>query len=70
MKVVIFKKDFIYLFMREAETQAVRGEAGFLWGLDPGSPGSRPEPKADAQPLSHPGVPIAGCLPLCNTFLS
>ena len=20
-------------------------------------PGSRPEPKADAQPLSHPGVP-------------
>ena len=26
-------------------------------GLDPGSPGSRPGPKADAQPLSHPGVP-------------
>ena len=26
-------------------------------GLDPGTPGSRPEPKADAQPLSHPGVP-------------
>ena len=23
-------------------------------GLDPGTPGSRPEPKADAQPLSHP----------------
>ena len=21
--------------------------------LDPGTPGSRPEPKADAQPLSH-----------------
>ena len=26
-------------------------------GLDPGTPGSRPELKADAQPLSHPGVP-------------
>ena len=25
-------------------------------GLDPGS---RPEPKADVQPLSHPGVPCA-----------
>ena len=27
-------------------------------GLDPRTPGSRPEPKADAQPLSHPGVLI------------
>ena len=26
-------------------------------GFDPGNPGSGPEPKADAQPLSHPGVP-------------
>ena len=26
-------------------------------GLDPGTPGSCPEPKADAQPLRHPGVP-------------
>ena len=26
-------------------------------GLDPRTPGSLPEPKADAQPLSHPGVP-------------
>ena len=25
-------------------------------GLDPGTPGSHPEPKADAQPLSYPGV--------------
>ena len=45
---------------REAETQA-EGEAGSLWeaqcGLDSGTPGSRPELKADAQPLSHPGVP-------------
>ena len=27
-------------------------------GLDPGTPGSHPQPKADAQPLSHPGVPL------------
>ena len=26
-------------------------------GFDPGTPGSCPEPKADAQPLSHPGTP-------------
>ena len=25
--------------------------------LDPRTPGSRPEPKAGAKPLSHPGVP-------------
>ena len=39
----------------EAETQA-EGEAGSPRGpdvrLDPGTPGSWPEPKADAQPLS------------------
>ena len=39
---------------REAETQA-KGEAGSIW--DPRTPGSRPEPKADAQPLSHTGIP-------------
>ena len=27
-------------------------------GLNPRTPGSRPEPKADAQPLSHPGAPV------------
>ena len=27
-----------------------------MWDSIPG-PGSHPEPKADAQPLSHPGVP-------------
>ena len=40
---------------REAETE---GEAGFhgqpVMGLDPRTPGSRPEPKADTQPLSNP----------------
>ena len=64
-------KDFIYLFMRdterererEAETQ-VEGEPGSMqgadMGLDPRSLGSRPELKADAKLLSHPGIP-----PIC-----
>ena len=26
-------------------------------GLHPGTPGSRPGPKAGAKPLSHPGIP-------------
>ena len=40
-----------------------RGEADSPLGgkpdarLDPRIPGSRPELKADAQPLSHPGIP-------------
>ena len=47
---------------REAETQA-EGEAGSLHrepdvGFDPGSPGSRPGPKAGAKPLRHPGIPL------------
>ena len=46
---------------REAETQA-EGEAGSMhWepdvGFNPGSPGSRPGPKAGAKPLRHPGIP-------------
>ena len=45
---------------REAESQA-EGEAGSLQGadvgLDPRTPGSGHELKADPQPLSHPGAP-------------
>ena len=40
---------------RQREKQAPCGEPDA--GLDPGTHGSRLEPKADAQPLSHPGVP-------------
>ena len=40
---------------RQGEKQALCGEPDV--GLDPGTPGSCLEPKADAQPLSHPGVP-------------
>ena len=47
---------------REAETPA-EGEAGSMHrepdvGFDPGSPGSRPGPKAGAKPLRHPGIPL------------
>ena len=46
---------------REAETQ-VEGEPGYMHrepdvGFDPGSPGSRPGPKAGAKPQRHPEIP-------------
>ena len=28
-------------------------------GFDPGSPGSRPGPKAGTKPLCHPGIPVS-----------
>ena len=40
---------------RQREKQAPSREPDVK--LDPRTPGSRPEPKADAQPLSHPGIP-------------
>ena len=40
---------------RQSEKQAPCREPNV--GLNPGSPGSCPEPKADTQPLSHPGIP-------------
>ena len=40
---------------RQREKQAPCREPDV--GLDLGTPGSHPEPKADAQPLSHPGAP-------------
>ena len=61
----IFKKYFICLFMRDAEREGQRhrprekqapcGKPDV--GLDPRTLGSHPEPKVDAQPLSHPGIP-------------
>ena len=54
LTISIFFKDFIHFFMRDterkAETQAERGTQSQF-------PGSHPGPKADAQPLSHPGIP-------------
>ena len=60
------KKDLMYFFTREREKERQRhGQREKPApckepnaGLDPGTLGSHPEPKADAQPLSHPGVPI------------
>ena len=39
---------------RQGEKPAPRREPDV--GLDPGTPGSCPKLKADAQPLGHPGV--------------
>ena len=57
---------------REAETQA-EGEAGSMHrepdvGFDPGSPGSRPGPKAGAKPLRHPGIPLCFFYFIINLF--
>ena len=41
---------------RQREKQAPWGEPDM--GLDPGTPGLRPGPKAGAKPLSHPGIPL------------
>ena len=42
--------------LRQRENQGPHGEPNVE--VDPGTPGSRPEPKADTQPPSHPGVPV------------
>ena len=48
---------------REAETQEERRREKQApcrepdAGLNPGSPGSHPGPKAGGKPLSHPGIP-------------
>ena len=50
---------------RQREKQAPCGEPDVR--LEPGTPGSRLEPKADTQPLNHAGVP--GC-PIFNASKS
>ena len=45
--------------MRDTGRERSRVPAGSLmWDTIPGLWGSCHEPKADAQPLSHPGVPV------------
>ena len=39
-------------------------------GFDPGTPGSRPEPKTDTQLLSPPGIPFWGFFELVSCVLS
>ena len=56
----LFLKKILFIHERHREKTQAEGEAGSLWGpnveLHPRTPASRPEPMADAQPLSHPGV--------------
>ena len=61
---LFFKRFYLFIYERHREREAeseAKGEAGSLWGAWcrtwSQDPGSRPEPKADAQPLSHSGVP-------------
>ena len=52
------KKD---LFIYEREKEEVLPPGAHM-GLDPGTPGSHPGPKAGAKPLSHPGTPCVSFL--------
>ena len=60
---IIFKKIFFF-YARETESEKQRHRQREKQapprepdvGLDPRTLGSQPEPKADAQPLSHPGA--------------
>ena len=72
---LLFKKKIFYLFIRDTqrerqrhrqrEKQAPRREPDVE--LDPGSRAARPKPKADTQPLSHPGVPVSNLSELHTT---
>ena len=67
--IFFFNFLFIYDSHRERESERgaetlAEGEAGSIHleadvGFDPGSPGSRPGPKAGAKPLRHPGFPLS-----------
>ena len=47
---------------RERQRHRRREKQAPCWepdvGLDPGTPGPHPGPKAGAKPLSHPGIPL------------
>ena len=57
----IFLKILLFMRDRERNGRDTEGEAGFLQGTRCGTrsqtPGSHPEPKADAQLLSHLRIP-------------
>ena len=70
---IFFEKKF-YLFMRDTERGRDMGRrrSRFLkrsptWNSIPRTLGSWSEPKADAQPLSHPGVPMKCLLDMTNS---
>ena len=70
-----FFLDFIYVFVRDTQREAERDIGKGRSRLPAGNsvrnwtPGSAPEPKADAQPLSHPGIPGRKFLRLPGLFL-
>ena len=61
---ILFLKN-IYLFIHDRERERGRDRQREKQApcqepdveLDPGTTGSHPGPKADAKPLSHPGIP-------------
>ena len=52
-KINSFFGSFHMTFIRKTQFYTKEPDVG----LRPGTPGKRPEPKSDTQPLSHPGVP-------------
>ena len=52
---------------RQREKQAPCREPDV--GLNPGSPGSHPGPKAGTKPLSHWGCPLSGYFKACPMLL-
>ena len=65
MKIVFFFFLRFYLFIHDGHTERQghrqrEKQAPFREpdaGLDPGTPGSHPGPKAGTKPLTHPGIP-------------
>ena len=66
---LFFFKIFLFIHERHTERERKGGAETHAEGKqapcrepdvghDPGTPESRSEPKANAQPLSHPGIPM------------
>ena len=61
--ILFFKRFYLFIHGRHRERQRCRQREKQVpcretnAGLDPRTPGSRPKLKADAQPLSHSGIP-------------
>ena len=71
---LFFKRFYLFIHERDTERasqrlrqrkkQAACREPNA--GLNPRTLGSRPEPKTDAQPLSHPGAPVIYIYYICS----
>ena len=61
VKQLKFLKSFKFIHEKQRHRQTEEKQAPCKEpdaGLDLGNPGSGPKPKADAQPLSHSGIPV------------